>query len=194
MVLLPWLYASGGFTQLRSWPMARWLGMGAAALTGVLGYAAFFLAGLQYLPAGKAALLITLNPVLTLLAAVWIFKEKLNAAIAAGMALAVVGAIVVISHGDPLQLLQSALGMGEALILGCVVCWVLYTLLGRWLLTGVDALATTAVTSTLGAVALLIASLIWEGPQAFADAVHAGGQAWVALLFLAYRLVMQLVY
>lgn len=186
MVLIPWMYWAGGFSQLKSWSAQRWLGMAAAGATGVFGYAAFFLSGLQHLPAGKAALVITLNPVMTLLMAVWLFKERLNTIIAAGMLLAVVGAVVVLSHGKPLEILQGAMGIGELLILGCVVCWVLYTLIGRWMLTGVDALSTTAVTSTIGALLLLVGSLIVEGPSGLASAVHSGTTAWVALLFLAF--------
>src|SRR5256885_12208397 len=73
-------------------------GMAAAGATGVFGYAAFFLMGLQHVPAGKAALVITLNPVLTLALAVWLFGERLNRTIALGMALAACGAVVVISQ------------------------------------------------------------------------------------------------
>ena len=186
LVLWPWLYGSGGFAALKTWTLQRWLGMAAAGATGVFGYAIFFLAGLQHLPSGKAALVITLNPVMTLLLAAWIFKERLSPLIAAGMLLAVCGAVVVLSHGQPLQLFQGAMGTGELLILGCVVCWVLYTLIGRWMLSGVDALAATTVTSTLGAVLLLIASLAVEGSSGFASALHSGTSAWTALLFLAF--------
>jgi drug/metabolite transporter (DMT)-like permease len=186
LVLLPWLYWAGGMASLKTWSLQRWLGMGAAAAMGVLGYAALFLSGLQYLPAGKAALVITLNPVLTLLLAVWLFKERINRMIGLGMLVAGLGAVVVISHGNPAELLSSGLGIGELLILGCVACWVSYTLLGRWLLTGVDALSTTAVTSTMGAIMLVVVSLVVEGPQGMVAAVHAGGAAWGALLFLAW--------
>lgn len=186
MALLPWLYWSGGFSHLKTWSAQRWLGMTAAGATGVFGYAAFFLSGLQHLPAGKAALVITLNPVMTMLMAAWLFKERLNAIIAMGMLLAVAGAIVVLSHGRPLELMHGAMGVGELLILGCVVCWVLYTLIGRWMLTGVDALSTTAVTSTIGAVFLLIASLVVEGPAALDAAMHSGSTAWIALIFLSF--------
>ena len=142
--------------------------------------------GLQHVPAGKAALVITLNPVLTLALAVWLFGERLNRTIALGMALAACGAVVVISHGQPLALLQGSVGAGELLILGCVVCWVSYTLIGRWLLTGVDALSATAVTSTMGAAMLLVASLVVEGPAGLQAAVLGNGTAWGALAFLAF--------
>ena len=186
LVLLPWLYMAGGMAQLTTWSAKRWLGMAAAAATGVFGYAAFFLSGLQHLPAGKAALVITLNPVVTLLLAAWIFKERLNRTIGLGMLVAALGAVLVISHGSPLQLLSTGVGVGELLILGCVVCWVSYTLLGRAILAGVDALSTTAVTATLGAIMLVLASLVVEGPQGFATALTTSAVPWGALLFLAW--------
>jgi drug/metabolite transporter (DMT)-like permease len=186
MVLLPWMYYTVGFAGLKKWTAQRWLGMALAGATGVFGYAALFLMGLQHIPAGKAALLITLNPVVTLLLAVWIFKERINGVIALGMAVAAMGAVVVISHGNPLQVFSGALGVGEWMILGCVACWVSYTLLGRWVMDGVDALSATAVTSTLGALMLLVTSLTVEGPQGFVSAFHSSTKAWGALLFLAW--------
>ena len=186
MVLLPWMYYTVGFAGLKKWTAQRWLGMALAGAAGVFGYAALFLMGLKHIPAGKAALLITLNPVVTLLLAVWIFKERINGVIALGMAVAAMGAVVVISHGNPLQVFSGALGVGEWMILGCVACWVSYTLLGRWVMDGVDALSATAVTSTLGALLLLATSLAVEGPQGFVSAFHSSTKAWGALLFLAW--------
>ncbi|MFG5778613.1 DMT family transporter [Comamonas sp. J-3] len=186
LVLLPWLYMAGGMGQLKTWSAKRWLGMAAAAAVGVFGYAAFFLSGLQHLPASKAALVITLNPVLTLLLAAWIFRERLNRTIGLGMLVAAIGAVLVISHGNPWQLLSTGLGLGELMILGCVACWVSYTLIGRAILTGVDALSTTAVTSTMGAIMLLLGSLVLEGPQGLAGVLHADAGSWGALLFLAW--------
>lgn len=186
MVLLPWMYRSGGFTQLKDWNIQRWLGMGLTGFFGVYAYASLFLSGLQYLPAGKAALLITLNPVVTLLLAVWLFKERINTIISLGMAMAFVGAIIVISQGDPRHILQGRLGLGELLILGCVACWVGYTLLGRWVMTGVDALSATTVTSAIGAVLLLVTSLAVEGTAGMQSALHSSWTAWGALLFLAF--------
>ena len=104
MALIPWLYWAGGMQQLKSWSAKRWLGMAAAGATGVFGYAAFFLSGLQHLPAGKAALVITLNPVMTLLIAAWLFNERLNTIIGLGMLLAFIGAVVVDSASTPVSI------------------------------------------------------------------------------------------
>lgn len=186
LVLLPWMYRSGGFEQLKNWSTQRWLGMALGGFLGVFGYASLFLSGLQYLPAGKAALLITLNPVVTLLLAVWLFKERLNAIIGLGMLMAFCGAIIVISQGNPLHILQGHLGLGEWLILGCVACWVGYTLLGRWVMSGVDALSATTVTAFFGTLFLVVASLVVEGGAGVQAALHSGWMAWGALLFLAF--------
>jgi drug/metabolite transporter (DMT)-like permease len=184
MVLLPWMYRSGAFAGLPHWPRRRWLGMAAAGAVGVFGYAAFFLIGLQHIPAGKAALLITLNPVATLLLAAWLFRERINRVIGIGMALAAAGAVIVITHGHPLDLLGGNVGVGEVLILGCVACWVGYTLIGRWVLAGVDALSATTITSCFGALMLLVASLAVEGAAGLRGALHSGPQAWGAMAFL----------
>lgn len=184
LVLLPWMYRSGAFAGLKHWPRQRWLGMVAAGAVGVFGYAAFFLIGLQHIPSGKAALVITLNPVVTLLLAAWLFQERINRVIGAGMLLAAAGAVTVITQGRPLALLDGGVGVGELLILGCVACWVGYTLIARWLLTGVDALSATTISSCIGAVMLLVASLAVEGTAGLQGAFRSGPQAWGAMAFL----------
>ena len=103
-----------------------------------------------------------------------------------GMLLAACGAVVVISHGDPMQLLNGTVGVGEMLILGCVACWVCYTLIGRAMLAGVNALAATTVTSIFGALLLVAASLVLEGSQGLVSAFQASGTAWTAMVFMAY--------
>lgn len=186
LVLLLWLRAARGLGHVRAWDRRRWAAMALAASAGVFGYAICFLTGLQFIEAGRASMLITLSPVLTLAAAAWLFGERLNAPIVAGMAAAVVGVSLVISHGQPLALLAGAgLGRGEALIIGCVLCWVTYTLLGRRLLVGVDGLTTLAITAALGAVLLVAASLAIDGAAGWQRLWTAPFAAWAALVFLA---------
>lgn len=187
MVLIPWWIGTGRAAALRAWNRRRWLGMFSAGAVGVFGYAVLFLMGLQYLPASQATLLVTITPVITMLAGVWLFGEKVNRLIIFGMVLAVSGAVVVISRGEPLRLLQgTALGLGEWLILGCVLCWVAYTLIGRQVLIGVDALTTTTVTSVVGTVLLLLAALLVEGERGWLALRHAGAQTWGAAVFLGW--------
>jgi len=151
VLLLGWLFARSRFATLAALSSRQWLGLAVAASVGVCGYAVFFMLGLQAMPAGKAAVVVAVNPVLTLLLAAWLFGERLNAKILAGMLLAVGGAITAVTQGQPLTVLSGGIKAGEWLIFGCVVCWAAYTLIGRAVLRGIDVLTVTAATSFIGA-------------------------------------------
>lgn len=184
-VLLLWLWRSGRLGSLRALSARQWLGLSAAAAVGVLGYSVCFLWALQTVPAGKAAMVVALNPVLTLVCAVLLFRERCNAVMCLGLGLAVTGALYALGGGNPLALLSAVSGTGEWLLLGCAACWVAYTLVGRIVLTRVDALTTTTATALMGAVLLLACSLVLEGPQAWTALVHAPTAAWYSLVALA---------
>ena len=185
VMLAAWLHWRGGLGRLGALSARQWLGLAVAGTFGVFGYALFFMLGLAQVPAGRAALVVTTNPVVTTLLAAWWFGERLNRRIAAGMAIATAGALVVITHGRPWTLLAGGIGLGELLLLGCVATWVGYTLIGKRLLTGIDPLTTTAVTTGIGLVLLLSAALLFEGPPALAAPMHATASVWVAMAFLA---------
>ena len=185
--LLVWLAQSGRLGTLRSLSARQWVGLAAASFVGVLGYSTLFLLALQTVPAGRAAMVVALNPVLTLFFAVLLFRETVNWKIGLGLVMAVSGALYALSGGSLAVLLpgQAGAGAGELLLLGCAGCWVAYTLLGRAVLTSVDSLTTTTVTAMLGAVFLLVGSLMIEGTSAWAGLVHAPPQAWYSVLALS---------
>jgi drug/metabolite transporter (DMT)-like permease len=170
---------------LRALSARQWTGLAAAGAVGVFGYAAFFMLGLQQVPASRAALIVTVNPVFTALIAAWWFRERFNATIAAGMATATLGAMVVLTQGEPWRLFAGAIGTGEWLLIGCVASWVAYTLMGRRLLVGIDALTTTTVTAAVGGLLLAATSLAVEGPAGLAAPLGAPPSVWLALAFLA---------
>ncbi|MBH5328216.1 DMT family transporter [Eikenella sp. S3360] len=184
VLLLGWLFARSRLATLAVLSARQWLGLAAAAAFGVCGYAVFFMLGLQQMPAGKAAVVVAVNPVLTLLLAAWLFGERLNLKILAGMLLAVGGAVTAVTQGHPSAVLTGGIKAGEWLIFGCVVCWAAYTLIGRAVLRGIDALTVTAATSLIGALMLSAVALFAEGlPFAAIAAMDARG--WAALAGLA---------
>ncbi|HEY8976467.1 MAG TPA: DMT family transporter [Burkholderiaceae bacterium] len=185
VLLLAWMQVDGGFGRLRKLTRRQWGGLAVGGAVGVFGYAMFFMLGLSHVAAGRAALVVTTNPVVTTLIAAWWFGERLNWRIGAGMALAAAGALIVMTHGAPWTLLAGSVGKGEALLLGCVATWVAYTLIGRRLLAGIDALTTTTVTAAFGLVMLAVTALVFEGPAAVATPLTASATTWVALGFLA---------
>lgn len=185
IALLIWLYTVDQFKNARTLSTKQWLGLLATGATGIFTYAVCFLIALQWIPSGKASAVIALNPAVTLILARLFFKEKLNTTIIAGIAMAIFGSLYAISQGNPLRFLSGAVGMGEYLLLGCVLSWVAYTLIGRKLLRGIDALTATTFSTVFGTALLLATSFIGEGQQAWITAYYAPLSVYGALVGMA---------
>ena len=119
-------------------------------LTGVFAYNAFFFKGLQLISAGRASLVIALNPVCIALLSAWLYKEKLTAVKITGILLSVTGAMVVISRGSLAGIVQGGIGLGELMIFGCVLSWAAYSLIGKAVMQAVSPLVATAYAAFCG--------------------------------------------
>ncbi len=158
----------------------QWLGVALLGATGVAAYNLCFMWGLKTVPAGRASLLVALNPAATLVGAALFFGERLTRRNVAGIVIALAGAAIVIGRGDPLALLRGGLGTGELTILGCVVSWSAFTLIAKRLMAGLSPLAITVYASLTGMLMLAAATLA-EGA---ALVPQASPSAWAALAFL----------
>jgi len=160
----------------RDWQLVWALGF-----FGIFLYGLCFFFGLQRLPAGRGALVVALNPVVIVLLAWLIGKEGMTRRKALGCAIALAGCLTVIGNGDPLALLQGTVGLGEALIVGCVLSWTVYTFIG-WQATGrFSPLATTFYACFTGAILLGMAALL----QGDIDPATWSWQVWSGMLYLA---------
>ena len=119
-------------------------------MTGVFAYNLLFFSGLQSVEAGRAALIVALNPVVIALASAGLYRERLSLGQLAGIVLSLAGAVIVIGRGDLVGLLEGEVGRGELLLLGCVLSWVAYTLLGRRLLRRITPLVAVTYASLAG--------------------------------------------
>lgn len=134
----------------------------ATALLGVTGiflYNVFFLAALGRLPASRTALIIALNPVVTALAMALVIREPLSASRWMGIAVALVGAAIVITRGDATAALSQSVGTGELLMFGGVCAWAVYTIVGRRALEGMSPIAATTYASLWGGAMLAACAL-----------------------------------
>ena len=133
----------------------QWGAMALLGLTGVFAYNLFFFAGLQTVEAGRASMIIAVNPVVTSLIAILFLGERCDLPRSVGMVLSVSGAFLVISKGHPASFFQgNSVMMGEFYIVGCVLSWSAYTLIGKQLLKDIEPLIAVAYSCTLGAVFL----------------------------------------
>jgi len=122
----------------------------------VFAYNAFFFAGLRTVPASRASLIIANNPVFIALFASLVFRDPLGPRQVAGIVLAVAGAVTVISRGHPAALLEGGFHGGELYILGCVLSWVAYSLIGKVALKGLAPLAAVTYACLVGAALLAV--------------------------------------
>ena len=148
---------------------------------GIFLYGLCFFFGLQRIPAGRGALVVALNPAVIVMTAWLIGKERMTTRKAIGSLIALAGCLTVIGNGDPLALFQGTVGLGEWLIVGCVMSWTAYTFIG-WQASGrFSPLATTFYASLSGAVLLGLAALV----QGDIDPTAWSWRVWSGMGFLA---------
>ena len=150
-------------------------------LTGVAAYNIFFFLGLKIIPASRASLIVATNPVFIALGSALLFKDHLTGTRMAGIGLCLAGAIIVISRGDIMALMNHGIGTGETFILGCIVSWVSYTLIGRGVLKEISPLVAVAYACLIGTI-ILAAPAVLEGmiPALTGYSLT----SWIAILFL----------
>lgn len=130
-------------------------------LSGVLAYNIFFFLGLKDIAASRAGLIIALNPVTIALGSSLFWREKLSYLKILGIFIALTGAVLVITKGDLQTAIAQGIGRGELYILGCVVSWVVYSLVGKLAMQQLSVVTTTSYAIWLGTLFLLPLA-IWE--------------------------------
>jgi drug/metabolite transporter (DMT)-like permease len=120
-------------------------------------YQVLFSYGLTITTAANGALLIAITPALVALFGALLGIERLRRATVLGIALAFAGVVLVLLARG-LAFTRTGL-LGDALMLGCAVCWTVYTLGVRTVAGGMSPLAITAWTMVTGVPGLILVSL-----------------------------------
>ena len=150
-------------------------------LTGIFAYNIFFFRGLETVPAGQAAAVIAMNPAAIALLSMILFGERGSILRLLGIAISLIGALIVISNGQPLSLLQGELGAGRLDIVMCVFSWVAYSLIGKRVLDGLSPLVSVTYASTAGM--LMLAWPVWTNGTA-SQWLGYGVLDWSSLFYL----------
>jgi len=151
-------------------------------MTGVFCYNLFFFKGLKLIEAGRAAIIIANNPIFIAIFSAVFFKEKLNAVKTAGIMISVSGAIVAISRGNLAELLQGNLGWGEFYIFLCVASWVVFSLLGKAVMSGLSPLASVTYSSLTGTIMLFIPAF----REGLTNCIHYSMSDWWNIFYLGF--------
>jgi drug/metabolite transporter (DMT)-like permease len=180
LLLVAWR-VEGGLPKLSRQQLHATFGLGA---TGIFFYNLCFLAALERMPAGRSALFVSLSPIVTALSMAVLFQERLGAIKWLGIAVAFLGASVVITRGELFNMVQdisNSIGAGELFMLGAVGSWTAYTILGKHALKGLSPIAATTYASLWGLL-LLMMGAITELPKL--DPSHFTWQVVSAIVYL----------
>jgi drug/metabolite transporter (DMT)-like permease len=180
-ILFPVLWHShGGLPRLTRSQIVPIVVLG---LTGVFAYNVFFFTGLKTAPAGRASLIVATNPVFIALFSSFFFREPLNPLKLIGIVLCLCGAVLVISRGNPTEIIRGNVGQGELYIMGCVASWVTYSLVGKIVMTGLSPLAAVTYSSVIGGAALFFPAY-FEG--VLHQFLHYRPVAWACVVYLGF--------
>jgi drug/metabolite transporter (DMT)-like permease len=149
-------FSRESWTKLNWRQLALVLGGG---LTGIVAYNMFFFSGLKIIEANRASLIVALNPAAIMITAGLLGMERMTGQRAAGILVALLGVWIVLSNGRVTDI-DGSLGTGEIFILGCVVAWVAYTIIGRTLVQEFSPLQFTTYSSIAGCLGLSIPALM----------------------------------
>jgi drug/metabolite transporter (DMT)-like permease len=132
----------------------QWIATFLLGSLGVFAYNLFFMGALDRLPASRAALIIALNPVLTIAISAFVLNEHMSRRRWLGVVIALLGVWIVISRGDFASVTAATIGVGELFMFGAVISWALYTIIGRKVLSGLSPLAATNYAALWGTLML----------------------------------------
>jgi drug/metabolite transporter (DMT)-like permease len=160
---------------------AQLLGTFILGAFGVFAYNLFFMGALERLPGSRAALIIALNPAITIAISALLLGDRLSPRRWLGVFIALVGVWIVVSHGEIATITALGGGTGELFMLGAVTSWALYTVIGRKVLATLTPLAATNYAALWGTLLLGLVAI----PQ-FGDlrAEQFDARVWLSLFYL----------
>jgi drug/metabolite transporter (DMT)-like permease len=152
-----------------AWPRLsrrQWWALAGCAFLMVYLNQLLFVQGVGGTAAANAALIIALNPLVSSLMAAVLLRDRLTPRRMAGVALGFGGVAAVVLHRPGMAL--GGPGLGDMLVLGAVVTWVLGGVMVQRLARGIDPLLISAVLNVFGTAMLLLhlavrpAPLVWS--------------------------------
>lgn len=155
----------------------------ALGLTGVVGSNFFFFSGLKLITASRASMIIALNPSVITILSILIFKDKLTKLKFTGIILSLIGVLIVISQGNLQVILQNDIGNGELFILGCVLCWSSFTVLGKIIMKELKPIIAITYASLAG---ILILILPVYREDALQNITQYSAEVWLSIFALGF--------
>jgi len=129
------------------------------------------------------AIIISLNPSLITILSALLLKEKFTKFKFVGIILSLTGALIVISRGNLQVILQGNIGWGELFILGCVVCWSSFTVIGKIIMKDLKPIIAITYACLAGTLLLIIPAYQEDVLQNF---MQYSVEVWLSVFVLGF--------
>jgi len=139
--------------------------------------------GLQYTTATNASLFAVTGPITILLLSAVVLHERISLQKTFGVAVAVVGVLVVMGRGTLSGFDFGAHAYGDLMVLISIVMWGLFTVFGKRLTDELGAMRVTAMATVMGAVWMLPVGWLESRSSSF-PLVEITPETWIAIAFL----------
>ena len=176
LLLVPLALARGGLARLPQ--PVPWKTLILMAIVGVALYYVLFNLALAYTSASQTALIQSAFPALVAILAVLWLHERVTRQRFAGIGLAIVGVVLIVTTQDDTAASNPLLG--NALAFASVLSWSVYTILAKRI-SNADPIAVTAVISLIGTVMLVPVALVENADLSLSSIPRDG---WLAILYL----------
>ncbi|GGL50910.1 DMT family transporter [Sporolactobacillus putidus] len=124
------------------------------SVLGIIGYNVLLYEALYFTTSLDAALINSVNPAMIAIFAAWLLKEKLSKVNSLGLVVSLIGVLLVLTHGDLLQVFVIKYNAGDLFMLMVIISWTFYTLLSKKI-KNLPPIGATAVTVTFSLLLML---------------------------------------
>lgn len=147
---------------------------------GILGFQLGMFYGLETSSAANAALIMGLNPALTVALSAALERRHIRLLQWCGLLLGIAGVAIVVSNGHWQSLLRLSFGRGDLWLLGGAAAWALYSVMIRRNVRGLGVMQITASTILICTVAMTVGAALW----APGNLLWPPRALWLPLLFI----------
>ncbi|WP_409303410.1 DMT family transporter [Peribacillus sp. SCS-155] len=153
------------FIERPNWKLVwrEWKILVVMAVLGIIGYNFLLYEALRFTTPMNASLVNSINPALIVLFAFLFLKEKISRTNIIGLAVSLLGVILVLTRGQIQKLLETNYNLGDLLMLAAILVWTVYSIVGRRT-KHIPPISATAV-SVVFALILLLPFILASGIQ-----------------------------
>lgn len=153
-VYLGVIFGTDAREKVRALRRRDWIELSLLGSIGTFLYQFCFVSGIKRTSVGNGSLIIGMSPIVIALLSAWVGHERIRPLRWLGIAVAMGGLYFVVGHGVDLT---GATWVGDALMLGGVICWAVYSVASQSILKRHSPLLVIGLTFSIGGMLYVVA-------------------------------------